>query len=125
MLDIDYFKKINDTYGHQAGDFVLINLVKEITSVMRESDTFARIGGEEFTVLLDNTSLDGAKIIAEKIRVMIENKHFIYNKATIDVTISIGISELNAQNASIDDLYKQADKQLYIAKQNGRNRYAA
>ena len=92
---------------------------------MRESDTFARIGGEEFTVLLDNTSLDGAKIIAEKIRVMIENKHFIYNKATIDVTISIGISELNAQNASIDDLYKQADKQLYIAKQNGRNRYAA
>lgn len=122
MLDIDHFKKVNDAYGHQAGDYILINLAKEITKNIRENDTFARIGGEEFIILLNNTSLDGAKVIAEKIRILIERKEFIYNNIPIEITISIGLSELNMKNISIEDLYKQADRQLYIAKESGRNR---
>ena len=121
MIDIDYFKKINDNYGHQAGDFILVSFVKEIEKIMRKSDVFARVGGEEFTVLLNATSLNQAKNIAEKIRTTIANNTFIYNKTSIDVTISIGISELNKANALIEDLYKKADKQLYLAKKNGRN----
>jgi len=122
MLDIDYFKKINDNYGHQTGDFILRDLVIEIEKVMRESDVFARVGGEEFAILLNDTPLSGAKIIAEKVRKIIEDTTFTYNSASVDLTISIGISELNKENTSIEDLYKKADKQLYIAKKNGRNR---
>ena len=125
MLDIDLFKRVNDNYGHQAGDYILIDLVKELEKVMRKSDVFARIGGEEFTILLNNTSLEGAKVIAEKMRLTIENKVFIYNTTSIDITISIGVSELNTENTSIEDLYKQADKQLYRAKHKGRNRVCA
>lgn len=122
MIDIDYFKKINDNYGHQAGDFVLVNLVKEIEKSMRTSDVFARIGGEEFSILLDDTSIDGAKIIAEKIRHNVENKTFNFNNMTISITISIGMSELSRENTLIEDLYKKADKQLYLAKKTGRNK---
>ena len=125
MLDIDYFKKINDTYGHQTGDFILRDLVKEIEKVMRESDTFARVGGEEFAILLNDTPLEGAKVIAEKVRKIIEEKSFTYNTTSINLTISIGISALNKENTTIEDLYKKADKQLYIAKKNGRNRVQA
>jgi len=125
MLDIDYFKNINDTYGHQAGDFILINLVKEIEKVMRKSDIFARIGGEEFSILLHNTSIEGAMVIAEKIRELIEKKIFIYNTTEINLTICIGIAELNEKNTSIEALYTHADKQLYFAKGHGRNRVAA
>lgn len=121
MIDIDYFKKINDTYGHQTGDSILIDLVKKIEKSMRKSDVFARVGGEEFTIFLNDTSLDGAKVIAEKIRKIIQDGSFTYNTISIDLTISIGISELNKENTSIEDLYKKADKQLYIAKENGRN----
>lgn len=122
MIDIDYFKYINDTYGHQAGDFILINLAKEIKKTLRKSDIFARIGGEEFTILLNDTSLDGAGVIAEKIRSNIEKKLFIYNGNSINITISIGLSVLNNENNSIEKLYKESDKKLYIAKGNGRNR---
>jgi diguanylate cyclase (GGDEF)-like protein len=122
MLDIDYFKKINDTYGHQTGDFILKALVKEIKSILRESDIFARIGGEEFTILLSDTSIDGASVIAEKIRLTIEKKTFVFNTTSINITVSIGISELNKENTSIEDLYKESDKKLYEAKRNGRNK---
>ena len=122
MIDIDYFKNINDTYGHDAGDYILINVVKEIKKVTRKSDIFARMGGEEFSILLGNTSITGAAVIAEKMRSVIENTAFNYNNTVIKLTISIGISELNDQHNSIEELYKQADKQLYLAKNNGRNR---
>ena len=121
MLDIDYFKIINDKYGHQAGDYILINLVKEINKTTRKSDIFARIGGEEFTILLNDTSFDESKIIAEKIRKIIKNKDFIFNSIKINITISIGISTLSKENNSIEDLYKQSDKKLYKAKEEGRN----
>jgi diguanylate cyclase (GGDEF)-like protein len=125
MLDIDFFKKVNDNYGHQAGDFILINLVKEINKIVRKSDVFARLGGEEFTILLNDTSLDGARVIAEKIRVMIESKTFIYNTVPINITVSIGIAKLNKEDISIERLYTQVDKQLYIAKKSGRNRVSS
>ena len=122
MLDVDYFKRINDTFGHQAGDLVLIELVKSIKDTMRSSDLFARVGGEEFAILLNNTSLTKAKVIAEKIRAMIENKEFIYNDMSIKTTISVGISEVNEDNFLLENVYKIADTQLYKAKENGRNR---
>ncbi|MBL4765703.1 MAG: GGDEF domain-containing protein [Colwellia sp.] len=122
MIDIDYFKNINDTYGHHAGDYILISFVKEIEKIMRRSDIFARIGGEEFSILLHYTTVEGAMVIAEKIRATIENKVFIYNNAAISLTLCIGIAELNNKNNSIETLYKQADKQLYFAKKHGRNR---
>ena len=80
------------------------------------------VGGEEFAILLNNTSLTKAKVIAEKIRSMIENKEFIYNTVSIKTTISIGISEVNEGNFLLENVYKKADTQLYKAKENGRNR---
>jgi diguanylate cyclase (GGDEF)-like protein len=122
MLDIDHFKNINDTFGHQVGDFILIDAVREIEKIMRESDIFSRVGGEEFTVLLNDTLIDGARNIAEKIRTSIENKEFIYSNTEIKITVSVGIAQIDENNNSIEKLYKQADKQLYKAKHNGRNR---
>lgn len=122
MLDIDYFKKINDIYGHHVGDFILISVVNDIKNIIRSSDIFARVGGEEFTILLNDTPINSARGIAEKIRAIIENKNFIYNTTAINITVSIGVAELNQQNNSIEELYKEADKQLYKAKENGRNR---
>lgn len=122
MLDVDFFKKINDRYGHQAGDFILVNLTKEIEKNIRLNDIFARVGGEEFTILLNNTSLVGAKVIAEKIRKAVEDKTFFFNDVSIQITISIGLSELDTDNQSIEQLYTLADKQLYISKETGRNK---
>ncbi|RTE66216.1 GGDEF domain-containing protein [Amphritea opalescens] len=122
MIDIDHFKEINDNYGHQSGDYVLKKLSEKITNRIRKSDIFARIGGEEFTILLNNTPMDSAKVIAEKLRKLIEGTVFVLNNTPIKITISIGIAELNEENRSIEDLYKKADKQLYAAKHGGRNR---
>ncbi|WP_144206992.1 GGDEF domain-containing protein [Shewanella donghaensis] len=122
MLDIDYFKDVNDHYGHQGGDFILVNLTNSIENLMRESDIFARVGGEEFAILLNYTSLNGAKVIAEKIRSTIDEKNFIYNNTSIEITVSIGIAEITDSVTTIDELYKKADVQLYLAKDNGRNK---
>ena len=122
MIDVDYFKKVNDTYGHQVGDYVLIQLSQEIKNMLRDSDMFARIGGEEFALLLHNTSLAGAKIIAEKIRSAIEKLEFDDNYIAVDITVSIGCSSLDNKLSSLEELYQEADKKLYIAKELGRNR---
>lgn len=122
MVDIDYFKNINDAYGHDAGDYILINVVKEIENVLRKSDVFARVGGEEFAILLHDTSIAGANVIAEKIRFTIEKSRFNYNEITIKLTLSIGLSALSEQSNSIERLYTIADKHLYIAKESGRNK---
>ena len=122
MIDIDYFKNINDTYGHQVGDYVLIKLSQEIKSMVRNSDIFARIGGEEFAVLLHNTSLEGSKIIAEKIRLRVEELDFEDNYIPFDLTISVGCSSLSESMTTLEELYQDADKKLYIAKELGRNR---
>jgi len=122
MIDIDYFKNVNDTYGHQVGDYVLIQLSKEITSMIRGSDLFARVGGEEFGLILNNTSLANAKISAEKIRSAIEKINFKNGLVSIDVTVSIGCSSINDTITTVETLYQEADKKLYLAKESGRNR---
>ncbi|WP_321367716.1 GGDEF domain-containing protein [uncultured Desulfuromusa sp.] len=122
MLDLDNFKKINDTYGHNSGDIVLMAFAKEIRSLTRESDVFARIGGEEFAVFLYGSSLEDAKNVAQKICSTIERYPFIANGAKIDVTVSIGIATLDDKIDTLSLLYSEADKYLYKAKSLGRNR---
>lgn len=124
ILDIDHFKLVNDTHGHLVGDQCLIDVANIIRRVAkRKTDLVARFGGEEFVVLLINTSLDEAEKVAESIRQQIEDNDFIYDDSKLDITISIGIACL-IPNASVspDELVAQADKALYEAKKSGRNR---
>lgn len=123
FFDLDHFKKINDTYGHDAGDYVL----KEITSLVRSShlrpkDVFARYGGEEFVVLLANTNAKASTDIAERIRASVETHAFIYEGKRLPVTTSMGVAELRAGIESAQTLLKVADKCLYAAKTGGRNK---
>ena len=122
MIDVDLFKMVNDTYGHTVGDYVLVKLSQEIKSIVRQSDIFARLGGEEFGLLLHNTSLQSAKIIAEKIRSLVEKIDFENNELSIDVTVSIGCASIDNKISTLEELYHEADKQLYKAKELGRNR---
>lgn len=123
FFDLDHFKKINDTFGHDAGDYVL----KEITTLIRSSflrpkDIFARYGGEEFVILLLNTNAKLAFDLCERIRAAVEAHAFLYEGKRIPVTTSIGISEINSSIESSQTLLKSADKALYDAKSSGRNK---
>lgn len=119
IFDIDDFKYINDTYGHRVGDNVLVDIVKLVQSHMRENDLLYRIGGEEFTILFPQTSLDNAKIVIEKIRESIEKNLITITDQTI--TVSIGLVEVEPDDNE-DLLYKRVDKLLYLSKENGKNR---
>jgi len=121
MLDIDFFKKVNDTYGHLAGDFVLKKVSSIIRNLIRESDVCGRFGGEEFIILAPNTKLSGALRLAERIRETIKNKEFEFENKKIKVSISIGITSAS-KNDSIYSLIERADAALYDAKHKGRNR---
>lgn len=118
-IDIDHFKRINDTYGHQMGDEMLKTLAQTIQSVIREKDLCFRYGGEEFIALFPDTSGSEAYSIAEKVRIAVENKMKIEGKS---VTISLGISQSPLQSASLEGLFKLADDALYRSKFEGRNR---
>ena len=120
VLDIDHFKKINDTYGHAMGDNALKAMVKRINSKIRSSDILFRYGGEEFTIVLNSTDIDGARLLAERIREAIEEMVYINNDESMRFTVSIGISSL-ARSESGDSLFDRADKALYQAKRSGRN----
>ncbi len=125
IMDIDFFKKINDGFGHQAGDYVLSEMGKLLKHTFRKTDIPARIGGEEFVVLLSRTNLKGASIAAEKFRSLIENTKFSFEGKDIPVTISIGVAKVEAGNpAKITPelLMARADEALYASKHNGRNR---
>jgi diguanylate cyclase (GGDEF)-like protein len=121
MFDIDVFKKINDTYGHLAGDYVLKELSTLIKKRLRPDDVFARYGGEEFCALLPETPLDGAGAIAEDLRRRVQEKQFVFEGESIPVTISMGCAELKPDIDSTGFL-KAADEKLYEAKRGGRNR---
>ncbi|WP_292821969.1 diguanylate cyclase [Methylophilus sp.] len=123
MLDIDFFKVINDTYGHPQGDQVLVACARTIENTIREKDLLGRLGGEEFAVVLPNTSLEEARVIAERIRVMIAELSFYTSQRTqsFHTTISIGISCAAETIYAYELLYKHADLALYEAKQSGRN----
>lgn len=119
-LDIDFFKHVNDTYGHATGDDVLKFFCKSIKGLMRESDLFGRIGGEEFCICIQNTSLEGARILAEKIREHIERETGSARNLPA-ITVSIGISSLKEDDKEVFDIMKRSDQALYVAKRNGRN----
>jgi two-component system cell cycle response regulator len=124
ILDIDYFKAINDTYGHDAGDDVLREFAVRIRKSIRGIDLACRYGGEEFVIVMPETDLHVAGMVAERLRRSIAGEPFAVNKATkrIDVTISIGLSMLERKGEAITDVLKRADTALYRAKHDGRNR---
>jgi diguanylate cyclase (GGDEF)-like protein len=119
-LDLDKFKNINDTYGHQAGDKVLIEFATTVNLFMRKSDIFARIGGEEFVVLIQNTDMKNTMIVCEKIRKEVEHSSVEYKDNIINFSVSIGVAEFTKEN-SIDELLEKSDTALYKAKESGRN----
>ena len=124
MFDIDFFKKFNDTWGHACGDFVLKSVAKIIKTNTREHDVASRYGGEEFTVMLPNTSKEDAMSVAERIRKEIEKTDFCYENQHMNVTISIGCAVYDSEKNPVSvpkDLVEQADKALYASKRNGRN----
>ncbi|WP_304543983.1 ABC transporter substrate-binding protein [Sulfurimonas microaerophilic] len=121
-LDIDYFKDVNDTYGHQVGDEVLKLFADKIGSLLRESDIFGRIGGEEFVICLQNTTHEGALLFAEKILKEIRALQYINNKGeSISFTVSIGVAELQGDKTLLQ-LLRESDEALYRAKEAGRDR---
>lgn len=125
MFDIDFFKHFNDTYGHECGDYVLIRVAHLIKSSLRADDLASRYGGEEFTVMLNNTKKDDAMQIAERIRASIENYDFVFNGEHMKVTISVGVAVFDHKNNPITvaaQIVNQADQGLYMSKRNGRNR---
>ena len=121
VLDLDHFKSVNDTYGHAAGDFVLKETVKVAQSVIRGDDFIGRFGGDEFMVVLWDTSPTNACIIAERIRSKIEKHGFTYEGKRIPITVSLGVCSLDDSMQSMDDFFKRADGAQYSAKKNGGN----
>jgi len=121
MIDIDHFKRVNDTYGHQTGDAVLKGISKILKQHLRRSDYACRYGGEEMALVLTQTSMDGANNTAERIRDKIQKETFVYDEKEIHVTVSIGVSEF-AVGMNRPQLIELADKSLYEAKHSGRNR---
>jgi diguanylate cyclase (GGDEF)-like protein len=124
MCDVDHFKKINDTYGHHIGDIVLIEISSLLTILLRSSDLIGRYGGEEFIILLPETDINHAIKAADKIRIIIE-KFFQTNRDYPTCTISIGVSSIEPNDRSLEECILKADKALYYAKRNGRNRAIA
>lgn len=120
MIDIDHFKEVNDTYGHAAGDIVLKEISEIFIHGLRDVDIAARIGGEEFAVLMPNTDVAGAMIVAERLRTNIEMLNFEHEGHKIKTTISLGVTECCGKS-TIDEMLKRADKALYDAKNAGRN----
>jgi len=125
IMDIDHFKRINDTYGHQAGDVVLQQLAMVLSTALREGDILARIGGEEFVVASPYTNRLAAIVLSERLRKAIEASEFVYENNRIPVTISLGIASMTKSDDDVDKLLAVADSRLYLAKQKGRNRICA
>ena len=121
MFDLDKFKTVNDTYGHQAGDFVLAETARILKTQSRRNDVLGRYGGEELLVLIFETSERGASVAAEKFRLAIQNNEYIFNGTRIPVTTSIGVTLIKSIEDSKESAVKRADECLYHAKENGRN----
>ncbi len=123
LMDLDHFKRVNDTWGHPAGDAVLKHAAMVASTTVRSTDLVGRLGGEEFIVLLPGTSIEAARKLAEKIRMRLEGEAATWNDTRMAITVSIGISGTTAsEKQSFEVLYHDADKALYVAKQRGRNR---
>jgi len=125
VLDADYFKTINDTYGHYAGDLVLRSLSLVILEQKRAQDTFGRLGGEEFGLLLPETGLEQAKNVAERVQKTWAETSCNVDGKPIRSTVSIGVSEAKGDDKSFEDVLRRADRLMYKAKETGRNRVVA
>ena len=121
MVDADHFKLVNDTYGHEAGDAVLRQLLERIQQTLRLEDAVGRIGGEEFVVLLPGTPLNEAIQVAERIRLLVSGQNFLHAADEIPLTISVGVAERGPGEASFERLLRRADDAMYAAKSAGRN----
>ena len=121
MLDLDHFKNINDTHGHQTGDLVLIKFADTVKALLRKSDTFARIGGEEFAIFLFDTDAVGGFTLAEKIHTEVNKLALRCNDEDVTVTTSIGISQNVKTDKSFTDIFGRSDNALYLAKDKGRD----
>jgi diguanylate cyclase (GGDEF)-like protein len=122
MFDIDYFKKVNDTYGHVAGDEILVKIYRVIQKNLRSGDFIVRYGGEEFLALCEGVDYERARAAAERIRNEVEKRGFMTSKGIINITISVGVYTKEASYGDDIGLYvAKADEQLYKAKKAGRN----
>jgi diguanylate cyclase (GGDEF)-like protein len=121
LLDLDHFKRLNDTHGHLAGDEVLTGFADDVRRCLRDSDIICRWGGEEFIILLKDTNSSGARRVAEKIRLLAEQHTYVFTGAALQVTVSLGLTELHPGD-TLQSLIARADQALYSAKQSGRNR---
>jgi diguanylate cyclase (GGDEF)-like protein len=124
MLDVDYFKRHNDTYGHQAGDLILKEIADRLVRSLRRYDFVGRYGGEEFLAVLPGTGFLGTRGIAERIRERVEAEPVIIGGIEVPVTVSIGLACTTGEEESFEDALKRADKGLYLAKSEGRNKVA-
>jgi diguanylate cyclase (GGDEF)-like protein len=123
MVDIDHFKKVNDTYGHDGGDQVLKFLAVLLKQAVRQHDVVARIGGEEFLILLPDTELKDAQLMAARILQTLRDSTMDYVGRRIGITCSLGIASWRGADDSVQDMLIRADALLYQAKQQGRDRY--
>ncbi|NRA33397.1 MAG: diguanylate cyclase [Polyangiaceae bacterium] len=122
IFDIDFFKKVNDSYGHPAGDAVLISVVREMKPTMRTEDVFARYGGEEFAITLRGIDLAGCGLVAERLRQVVERSKVVADGNEIRVTISLGCASLEClPTPNVESMIATADRRLYAAKHGGRN----
>ncbi len=122
IFDLDHFKRVNDTFGHVAGDHVLVKIAELVQSMLRNEDIFARYGGEEFVIILRGIALNDAGILAERVREAVEICNFDFEHHKITVTVSVGVAEYNTENDEPLALVEAADAALYAAKAAGRNR---
>lgn len=120
MVDVDNLKTINDIYGHRAGDKALREIGKRIKECIRQIDTAARYGGDEFAVILLNTALEGASVVARRMVEAVANSPTNWNKEQIKLSISVGLSQYDADNTP-EDITNKSDQALYAAKQAGKN----
>jgi diguanylate cyclase (GGDEF)-like protein len=125
MIDIDNFKRLNDTRGHAAGDRALQAMTAEIKSMLRASDLFARTGGEEFAILLPDTAAPACLVTAERLRRAIEDLEIPFESGPIRMTISAGVTQLGKSLNGWEAMMRRADEAMYAAKQQGRNQVSA
>lgn len=122
MFDLDYFKKVNDTYGHLGGDEVLCSVANEVSKLLRTSDIVGRYGGEEFGIILPATELEGARVFAERLRQSIAEAPVAYKDSSIAVSVSMGLIQYSSATPTYESMINGADMALYASKKGGRNR---
>jgi diguanylate cyclase (GGDEF)-like protein len=121
MIDVDLFKTINDSYGHPCGDYALKAICERITANIRKSDSLIRYGGDEFCIIMPETSEENAYKVAETIRKSICDHPFTFGGISFETTISIGVAVLDQSTDDVENMLKKADEALYTAKKSGRN----